>query len=168
MNQASCESICIAAMAIADGETPKIPLAEIKSHLDQCTVCRTEVEQLNGVTALLDGSRRSEMPVDVWAGLAASIGHANRADQVNQANRANRANRAERTPKASENWPWLLALGLLLAGFRIAGTVFEWKADLWFTLAPVLLAIAVFWLLRENPLRVNSELQLQTSSGGQS
>ena len=48
MNQVSCESVCLAAMAIADGEKPLILAADIELHLAQCDRWRGEVERVRG------------------------------------------------------------------------------------------------------------------------
>lgn len=154
MNQASCESIRLAAMAIADGESPLIPAAEIELHLGQCPRCRSEVEQLNTVVDLLNGQRRGESNEKVWGEIADRLG---------------RGTARPMTPMArmrSDHWLWLLLLGLSLVGCRIVVAVSDWEPGLWGRLAPVLLVIAVFGLLRENPFKVNPGLQVQSSLRG--
>ncbi|MBX3278479.1 MAG: zf-HC2 domain-containing protein [Acidobacteria bacterium] len=148
MNQVSCESICLAAMAVADGETPPIPAPEIEIHLAQCAHCRSEVGQLKSVIELLNAQRRSEQTENVWDGVAKTL---------------RRRSEAQRT---SDHWPWFLLLGLLLAGYRIGVAATDWEPGLWFKLAPILVAVAVFALLRENPFKVNSGIQFQTSLRG--
>jgi len=145
MNQVSCECICLAAMAIADGEKPLILAADIELHLAQCDRCRSEVERLKSLIDLLNAQRRRERTESVW-GLVAE-----------------RLRREERARTASDRWPWLLLLGLFLAGYRVAVAALHWEPGLWLNLAPALLAIAVFGLLRENPFKVNSELHAPTS-----
>jgi anti-sigma factor RsiW len=145
MNQVSCEIVCLAAMAIADGEKPLILAADIDLHLAQCDRCRNEVARLKSVIDLLNGQRRRERTESVW-------------DQI-----AERLSRRERARAASDRWPWLLLLGLFLAGYRVAVAALELEPGLWLNLAPALLAIAVFGLLRENPFKVNSELHAPTS-----
>jgi anti-sigma factor RsiW len=145
MNQVSCESVCLAAMAIADGEKPLILAADIELHLAQCDRCRSEVARLKSVIDLLNGQRRRERTESVW-------------DQV-----AERLSRRERARAASDRCPWLLLLGLFLAGYRVVVAVLELEPGLWLNLAPALLAIAVFGLLRENPFKVNAELHAPTS-----
>jgi hypothetical protein len=52
---------------------------------------------------------------------------------------------------------------LFLAGYRVVVAALDLEPGLWLNLAPVLLAIAVFGLLRENPFKINSELLAPTS-----
>ena len=148
MNQVSCESVCLAAMAVADGEKPLIPAPDIELHLAQCDRCQGEVEQLKTVIDLLNGQRRRERTESVWDWVAESLRRRNEA----------------RT--ASDHWPWFLLLGLVLAGYRVVIAASDWEPGLWFKLAPVLLAIAVFCFLRENPFKVNPGLQTQISLRG--
>jgi hypothetical protein len=145
MNQVSCKNVCLAAMAIADGEKQLILAADIELHVAQCDRCRSEVEQLKAFIDLLNAQRRRERTESVWGRVA------------------ERLSRGEQARTASDHWHWFLLLGLFLAGYRGVVAALNWEPGLWFKLAPALLAIAVFVLLRENPFKVNSELQAQTS-----
>jgi anti-sigma factor RsiW len=145
MNQMSCESVCLAAMAIADGEKPSILAADVELHLAQCDRCRSEVERLKSVIDLLNEQRRRERTEGVWGRVV------------------ERLSRKKRARAASDHWPWLLLLGLFLAGYRVVVAALDLEPGLWLNLAPVLLAIAVFGLLRENPFKINSELLAPTS-----
>lgn len=148
MNQVNCESICLAAMAVADGETPPIRAAEIELHLGQCARCRSEVGQLKPLIDLLNAQRRRQPNESVWDGVAENLRQRNEA-------------RA-----ASDHWSWFLLLGLLLAGYRIAVAASDWEPGVWLKLTPILLAVVVFALLRENPFKVNPDIQFNTSPGG--
>jgi predicted anti-sigma-YlaC factor YlaD len=148
MNQENCESICLAAMAVVDGETPPIPAAEIELHLGQCARCRSQVGQLKPIIDLLNVQRRREPNESVWDGVAENLKPRNEA----------------RT--ASDHWPWFLLLGLLLAGYRIAVVTSDWEPGVWLKLTPILFAVAVFALLRQNPFKVNPDIQFKTSLGG--
>jgi hypothetical protein len=145
MNQVSCESICLAAMAVADGEEPSIPAPDIELHLGQCDQCQGEVERLRAVINLLNAQSRREQAESVWGRVA------------------ERLSRGGQARAASDHWTWFLLLGLFLAGYKVVAAALDWDPGLWFKLAPALLAIAVFGLLRENPFKVNPELQAQTS-----
>jgi anti-sigma factor RsiW len=148
MNQVNCESICLAAMAVADGETPPIPAAEIELHLGQCARCQSEVLQLKQIIDLLNVQCRPVPNESVWNGVAENLKLRNQA----------------RT--ASDRWPWLLLLGLLLAGHRIVVAASDWEPGVWFKLTPIIFAVAVFALLRQNPFKVNPDIQFKTSLGG--
>jgi anti-sigma factor RsiW len=145
MNQMSCESVRLAAMAIADGEKPLILAADVELHLAQCDRCRSEVERLKSVIDLLNEQRRRERTEGVWGRVV------------------ERLSRKKRARAASDHWPWLLLLGLFLAGYRVVVAALDLEPGLWLNLAPALLAIAVFGLLRENPFKINSELHAPTS-----
>lgn len=145
MNQVSCESVRLAAMAVADGEMPLIPAPDIELHLAQCDRCPGDVEWLRDVIDLLSAQSRRERTESVWGRVA------------------ERLSRGEQARWASDHWPWFLLLGLFLAGYRVVVAALGWAPGLWFKLVPALLAIAVFGLLRENPFKVNPELQAQTS-----
>jgi anti-sigma factor RsiW len=132
-------------MAIADGEKPSILAADVELHLAQCDRCRSEVERLKSVIDLLNEQRRRERTEGVWGRVV------------------ERLSRKKRARAASDHWPWLLLLGLFLAGYRVVVAALDLEPGLWLNLAPALLAIAVFGLLRENPFKINSELHAPTS-----
>src|SRR5262245_14835647 len=148
MNQVNCETVRLAAMSVADGEKPLIPEPDVELHLAQCDRCRGEVEQLKSFIELLNAQRRRERTESVWGRVAESLRHSDEA----------------RT--APDHWPWFLLLGLLLAGYRVIVAASDWEPNFLFKLAPVLLAIAVFILLRENPFKVNPGLQTRIPSRG--
>ena len=146
MNQVSCDSIRLAAMAVADGENPPIPAPDIELHLSTCDHCRSDVAQLNTLLKLLDGQRRRERTENVWDGIAADL-------------------RPKTAPQTTtDHWPWLMLLGLLVASYRVAVSTSNWEPSWWLKLAPILLVIAVFVLLRENPFKVNPELKVKTTA----
>lgn len=144
MNQVNCESIRLAAMAVADGENSPIPAPDIEIHLANCDQCRRDVAQLHILSQLLDGQSRRERTENVWDGIAEEL-------------------RPKTAPQTTaDHWPWLMLLGLLVAGYRVAVSISDWEPSLWLKLAPVLLVIAVFGLLRENPFKINPELKVQS------
>jgi predicted anti-sigma-YlaC factor YlaD len=148
MNQVSCESVRLAAMAVADDEKPLIPAPDVELHLAQCDRCRGDVELLKAFIELLNGQRRRERAESVWERVAESLRHSDKA----------------RT--APDHWPWFLLLGLLLAGYRVIVAMSDWEPNILIKLATVLLAVAVFVFLRENPFKVNPGLQARILSRG--
>jgi predicted anti-sigma-YlaC factor YlaD len=146
MNRVNCESIRLAAMAVADGENPLIPAPDIELHLSTCDHCRSDVAQLQSLLKLLDGQHRRERTEILWDGIAEDL----------------RPKTA--LPTTADHWPWFMLLGLLVAVYRIAVSTSDWEPGWWLKLAPVLLVIAVFGLLRENPFKVNTELKITTSA----
>lgn len=148
MNQVNCETARLAAMAIADGEKPLTPAPDVELHLAQCDRCRGEVEQSKAFIELLNAQRRRERTERVWGRVAERLTH------------------SEKARAAPDHWPWFLLLGLLLAGYRVIVAASDWESTILLKLAPVLLAIAVFAFLRENPFKVNPGIQAQISSRG--
>ena len=144
----NCETARLAAMAVGDGEKQLIPAADVELHLAQCDRCRGDVEQLNSFIELLNAQRRRERTESVWGQVAESLRHSDEAR------------------KPPDHWPWFLLLGLLLAGYRVMVAASDWEPNFLFKLAPVLLAIAVFIFLRENPFKVNPGLQTRIASRG--
>ena len=67
--EVTCETVCVAAMADADGVQPPLPLAEIEAHLAHCADCRREIEQLETLSGLLNAQRRSLRAEALWAGI---------------------------------------------------------------------------------------------------
>src|SRR5262245_27882268 len=148
MDQVSCEIVRLAAISVADGEKPLIPEPDVELHLAQCDRCRADVEQSKAFIELLNGQHRRERTESVWGRVAESLRHSDEAR------------------KQPDHWPWFLLLGLLLAGYRVIVAASNWEPNILFKLAPVLLAIAVFIFLRENPFKINPGLQTRISSRG--
>jgi predicted anti-sigma-YlaC factor YlaD len=141
MPELKCESICMAAMAMADGYEPSLPLDEIESHLASCASCSLEVEQLRAVMKRLDAQERSPQTEQVW-------------DQVYE-----RLREKQVTVNRSFGWRPFLVLGLLLIGFKVIELVPRWNAGMLFKLLPVLIAAIIFSYIRENPFKINLELK---------
>ena len=139
----ACETVCVSAMARADGVQPPLSVAEIEGHLAHCADCRREVEQLEALSGLLDSRARSARPVDLWAGIENCL----------------------RTPAAArESFPGssaFILLGLSLIAYRLAELIPDRSPGWSFKLVPVLLAVAAFAYLRENPFKINAELRLE-------
>jgi anti-sigma factor RsiW len=135
-------------MAVADGEKPLIPAADIELHLAQCDQCQGEVERLRAVIDLLNAQSRRQRNESVWGWVS------------------ERLSRRGQARAASDHWLWFLLLGLFLAGYKVVVAASDWEPNFLFKLAPVLLAIAVFVFLRENPFKVNPGLQTRISSRG--
>lgn len=143
MTELNCENVCMAAMAIADGYQPELSSERIEAHLAHCADCRREVGQLRALSSLLDTQERRQQTGDVW-------------------------NRIEwRLPDASTirgtsqvPYPYML-LGVLLLGYRLVEMIPDRHFGLLFKLVPILVVIAAFSYLRENPFKINSELRLE-------
>jgi len=137
MNEAQCESVRIAAMALADGEQPVLDREMIAAHVAECAACRLELEQLRGVDVRLAGKARREYPVDLWPSLEPRLAAPSRQRRM------------------------LLVLAVMLLAYKIAEFAPSRDFGLAVQLVPVLIALAVFRYLKENPFRITTELKLE-------
>ncbi|HEY9405591.1 MAG TPA: zf-HC2 domain-containing protein, partial [Pyrinomonadaceae bacterium] len=124
--EVTCETVCVAAMANADGVQPPLPLAEIEAHLAHCAGCRREVEQLETLSGLLGSRKRSLRPEDLWAGIENRL----------------TAFAAAREPFAVS--ATFVLLGLLLVAYRLVEMIPERALGWSFKLVPLLAAVAAF------------------------
>jgi predicted anti-sigma-YlaC factor YlaD len=132
----------MAAMAIADGYQSELSSDQIEAHLAECTDCRQEVGQLRTLTSLLDAQERRPRTENVWDLVERRLPNAAPA-------------------QTSRAWHPFMILGVLLVGYRIVEMVPERDFGLLFKLVPVVLAIAAFIYLKENPFKIHSEVSLE-------
>lgn len=64
-----CEQVRIAAMAIADGDSPTVEPCDVEAHLTSCSDCRAAVEQLDIENLLPTDLQRVAGASPVWSGL---------------------------------------------------------------------------------------------------
>lgn len=146
MSELNCKSVSMAAMAIADGYQPGLSSEQIGAHLASCAVCRREIEQLQELSSLLDTQERRLMTENVWRTIEPRLPV---------------AQPAQRT---SNFLPLFMSLGALLLGYRLLELIPDRDFSFLFKFVPVLLVIAAFGYLRENPFSINSELSLEGES----
>jgi len=141
MSEISCERVRVAAMAAADGHEAGLPADQMNAHLVGCAECRREVGGLRALTLLLERQRRREQSGDLWPLVAA------------------------RLPATAGGVPTARAafilLGLTLLGYRLFEMLHERGPGLYVKFVPVLLAVAVFVYLRENPFKIEAELRVE-------
>jgi predicted anti-sigma-YlaC factor YlaD len=142
MNEQVCERIRMAAMAIEDGYTAELPIEKIESHLSACALCQSDIEQMKSLMVLLDRQKRRESQADIWSRIERRI---------------------RQTPREAERRDWhiLLLAPLLLVGYKVAEFAAGREPAFAFKLVPVLVAIAVFALLRENPFKIKMGLKAE-------
>lgn len=144
MSELKCESVCMAAMAMADGYEPTLSRDKIESHLAGCAGCRGEVGQLRAVMKLLDAQERGPRTEQVWNGVNDRLGE-----------------RRQLTNGHSFGWSPFLLMGSLLLCFKVVELAPRWNAGMLFRLLPVLIAATVFVYIRENPFKVSRELKME-------
>jgi anti-sigma factor RsiW len=143
MMEINCESIGIAALAIADGETPLVPPEQVEAHLSTCARCRQEVDQVRAVTALFAAQGRRQPEEQIWTLIEG------------------RLQMAPVNPPSPVDWRAVLFLGVMLLSYKVILMSVEDDPGVWFRLIPVLCVITVFAYLKENPFKINCELRLE-------
>ena len=143
MTKLNCESVCMAAMAIADGYQYELSSEQIEAHLASCSECRREVEQLQALSSLLDAQERRQRTENVWQRIEQELPAAAPAESASQA------------------WHPFLLLGVLLLGYRLVEMIPDRDLGFLFKLVPLLFVIAAFIYLGENPFKIDTELRLE-------
>ena len=137
MNESNCESVRIAAMALADGEHPSLDPILIAAHMAGCAACRQELEQLRAVSVQLTGASRRRYPVDLWPAVAIRLAAPSRQKLV------------------------FLVLGILLVAYKFAEFAPSREFGLAVQLVPLAIALAAFRYLKENPFRITTQLKIE-------
>lgn len=143
MTKPNCESVCMAAMAIADGYQPELSSDQIQAHLASCADCFRELEQLRPLSSLLDRQERRQEAENLWERVAKRLPAASLAQGI------------------SQRWRPFVVLGVLLLGYRAVEMIPDRHFGVLFKLVPVLFVIALFTYIRENPFKINSKLRLE-------
>ncbi|HYJ89637.1 MAG TPA: hypothetical protein VEW46_26480 [Pyrinomonadaceae bacterium] len=142
MSELNCESVSMAAMAVADGYHPELSPEQIGTHLASCADCRRELGQLQELSSLLDTQERRLPTENLWQKIERRLPDAPRSN-------------------ASAVLPSFMFLGALLLGYRLLELIPDRDFSFLFKFVPVLLVIAAFVYLRENPFTINCELRLE-------
>lgn len=143
MDDTLCERIRMAAMALEDGEQPEMPPHEIMAHLDACAACRREVAAMGDVVALFSRVERRYEQADLWPAVSAGL---------------------EPVSSRWREWvhsPVMLAVVLLLGIYKIAELAMESDPAPLLRIAPLIVAAAFFFYLRNNPFRIEPGLLLK-------
>jgi predicted anti-sigma-YlaC factor YlaD len=143
MNTLNCEAVRMASGAAFDGHPGSLVPAQLEDHLAQCADCRSEVERLGGLMRLLDSQKRRASNDQLWSGIEARL--------------------AAQTPasRASRDLRLLVPTGVVLLTYKLFEQLAVHNTGFHMKLVPLLLVIAVFALLKENPFKINADLQLK-------
>ncbi|HWO02044.1 MAG TPA: hypothetical protein VNS63_22540 [Blastocatellia bacterium] len=146
MKDADCETVLMAAMAVADGHPAEIETAQIESHLLACGDCRSELEGLGGLMKLLDSRDRRRSDEDLWRELEPRL--------------------LDQTPDstASVDFKMWVPIGFILLAYKLIEQIPDRHLGLSYRLLPLLLVTAVFVYLKQNPFKINTELKLEGES----
>lgn len=143
MGRISCEEFLLSRMARLDGEESSLsPTAEVQ-HLSACPSCQDVVREMANLGSLFERQSRERYEVDLWPAVRLRL-----ADQ----------------PATAERWKPFVLLGIFLVLARLAEYTFSSAVWLIITILPLLACTLVFLFLRENPFRINQELDLGDGS----
>jgi predicted anti-sigma-YlaC factor YlaD len=138
-----CEKVRLAAMTALDGETPPLSEKEIQEHLESCAACRGEVEQLQRAIAPLNRQKPQVFAEDVWPGVEAAL-------------------QKQTAPAEPRREACVFAvLGLFLLACKVLGVLPELGGNSLPRVLPVVAAIALFCVLKQNPFHVTGNLKLE-------
>jgi len=138
-----CEKVRLAAMAALDGEPPPLSEQEIREHLAACAACRVEVEQLQRAMAPLDRQKPRVFAQDVWPGVEAAL-------------------RKQTAPAQPRREVYVFAvLGLFLFACKVLGVLPELGGNWPPKVLPLVAAIVVFSVLKQNPFHITGNLKLE-------
>jgi predicted anti-sigma-YlaC factor YlaD len=141
MTELNCESVSMAAMAMADGYQAEVSAEQIDVHLADCADCRQELGQLRTLATLLAGQKRQQPSEHIWAGIVGRLPDA--------------------PQSTSQTWQPFALLGVLLLGYKLIEMIPDRDFGLLFKLVPVLFVVAAFGYLKENPFKINAHLRLE-------
>ena len=143
MKDFDCETVRMAAMAVADGHPGKLEEAQIEAHIEVCGDCRGELEALGGLVKLLDLQKRRQSDQDLWRTLESRL-----FDQTERL-------------AADPNLKFWVPIGLILLAYKLFEQIPDRHLALTYKLLPLLLVTAVFVYLKQNPFKINTELKLE-------
>lgn len=138
MNDTNCENILLAKMAESDGEEIGISAEIMNSHLSICENCRIEIKEIQNVGDLFDKQTRREMNPNLWTAIEARIG-----------------------AKKSFGFKPFAFLSVFLLAYKLLEMLPERDFGLVFKVIPLILVVALFVFIKENPFKINTELTLE-------
>ena len=136
MNQPGCEEMQIAAMAIAEGQAPEIPVPLVREHLNQCPACRDAVTAISPTLATLARQTRRRHPADLWPAIQRNV-----------------------APRPAA-WPYVV-LAMLLGVYELIELVSDRQWSIAIQIIPVLIAFGLFRILKQSPFQIATELRLE-------
>ncbi len=115
-----CETIRIAAMAVADGETPLISSQRTTSHLQECSDCRDALAFEESGQLFPDAARRASHAVDLWPALSTKLATADGSASTGSGSQQNamRYKHANRR-RLRKSMIWVLSTSLVLTAIAV-------------------------------------------------
>lgn len=140
MNKINCDEVLMAMMARLDSEPTELSGEQIDRHIAGCDDCRYEAVRLMDTDAMLKMHSRRAEEADVWQAVKKQI---------------------DVEMEARFGWQPFVMLGTLLVIYRLIEMLPERDPGMAFKLVPLLLVAALFFVIKENPFRINAELTLE-------
>jgi predicted anti-sigma-YlaC factor YlaD len=142
MNAIKCEDAILTMMALLDGEEAKVSSEQAAIHLDECENCRREIEQMRNTVNLFKGRQRREQSADLWFEIEKRL-------------------EAQTSTAPPVKWQPFLILVAGLVAYKLFEMIPERELVLSLKLVPLILVVAMFVFLKENPFKINTELALE-------
>ncbi|HLM00149.1 MAG TPA: hypothetical protein VK400_03775 [Pyrinomonadaceae bacterium] len=142
MKSAECEEIILSAMAESDGEPPLFSAERKARHLSRCEQCRIEIERQTFAANALQKQKRRAEKADLWSGIE---------QRINE--------KTVSEPFAQRHF--FLLLGAILVIYKLLEMIPARDFGFLFKFLPLIFIVALFYLLKENPFKINTELKLE-------
>ena len=143
MDTQNCEAVRMASSAALDGQLGLLEPAQVEDHLGRCSDCRAEVERVAELMGLLDSQKRRASSDQLWSGIEARLAM------------------PAQTSRASRDFRLLVPTVVVLLGYKFFEQLSVHNTGFQMKLVPLLLVIVLFAVLKENPFKINAELQLK-------
>lgn len=138
-----CEETLFSIMAEMDGEPPPLDKEKTARHLSGCERCRTEIERQKVVfNSLQNQQRQSAGAIDLRLEIEKRIGD----EPISE-------------PAAGRRF--FLTLGAMLIAYKLAEMLPAQDLGWLFKLAPLIFVAALFYFVKENPFKINTELKFE-------
>ena len=135
MKEFSCEDMLIAQMAVADGEEPGVSKEQLTAHIAGCANCQAELTQSKALDQVLAGHTLAEPRVDLWPAIESRIPR-----------------------RTVASWQPFAVIGALLVAYKLLELLPAQDLGLGLKLIPLIIIPVLFFLIKENPFRINPEL----------
>ena len=137
-----CEETILSAMSEIDGETPPLSAEQRAWHLSQCEQCRVEIARQKMAADVFQKQNRRIDEVDLWFEIEKRIGDKPISELI-------------------QTRYFFLLLGAILIIYKLLEMIPARDFGFLFKLVPLVFVVALFYLFRENPFKINTELKIE-------
>lgn len=142
MDSMKCEDAIWAMLAALDGEEAEILSEQATTHLAECDNCRQEIEQMRNTVNLFKRHERREQAADLWFEIEKRLN-------------------SQTSTAPQMKWQPFLFLVAGLVAYKLFEMLPEREPGLSLKLVPLVLVVALFVFIKENPFKINTELVLE-------